>query len=233
MQVYNLLPIVFRHAGILETLTVGMVFMSTHATLRVLVTCCAMITASSAAAQIFKWVDENGVTTYSNQRPANANAAGDIEVVENRISVYTPDAALLEAVDTFRQQSNRAGANAAAPQERPSGQYAAPVYVPVPVAPDPCADEGSAYCNEMYTGYYPYAPAVGHRVYRRYKRVPQIRLRPGTIAGQVVGMDGYIPGNSANARRYGRGPMHSLSRPALEPRSTGGRRPVQLPSRFR
>ena len=206
--------------------------MSARTKLRVLITCSAIIAASSTSAQIFKWVDENGVTTYSNQRPAVATAPGEVAVVENRISVYTPDARLLEAVDAFRQRSNAIGVNAAAPPAAPSSQYVTPVYVPVPVAPDPCTEYRSAHCNDTYTGYYPYGPVIGHGVYRRYKKIPQIRLRPGTIAGQVVGMDGYIPGNSANARRFGHVPAQSLSRPAFEPRSTGGR-PVQLPARLR
>lgn len=206
--------------------------MSVRATLQVLLTCSAIIAASSTSAQIFKWVDENGVTTYSNQRPADATAVGEIGVVENRISVYTPDASLLQAVDAFRQRSNENGVKPA-PQARPSSEYVTPVYVPVPVEPDPCTGYRSVDCNEIDAGYYyPYAPVVGHRRYRRYKRIPQVHLRPGTIAGNVVGMDGYIPGNSANAPRFGHAPMRSLSRPALEPRSTGGR-PVQLPTRLR
>lgn len=206
--------------------------MSVRATLRVLLTCSAIIAASSTSAQIFKWVDENGVTTYSNRRPADAKVAGEIGVVENRISVYTPDPSLLQAVDAFRQRSNQIAVNAAPSRAGPPVQSVAPIYVPVPVAPDPCADERSAHCDEIYTGYYPYAPVVGYGRYRRHKRIPQVHLRPGTIAGNVVGMDGYIPGNSANAPRFGHAPMRSLSRPALEPRSTGGR-PVQLPTRLR
>jgi len=199
-----------------------------------LVAVAAILPVSAASAQIYKWVDEHGITNYSNQRPADPKAPQQVGVVESNISVYTPDRHLLQAVEAFRIRSNEIGLNAGAPKASPANQYAAPVYVPVPVASDPCVSYRAAGCNEFYTGYYPYAPVVGHRLHRRpHKRIPQIYLRPGAIAGQVVGIDGYIPGNSANARRFGPTRTRSLSRRAVEPSFTGGRRPVQLPSRFR
>jgi hypothetical protein len=207
--------------------------MSVHVTIRLLTACAAIFAASTAGAQIYKWVDENGVTNYSNQRPADPKTSQQLGVVESNISVYTPDTNLVQAVDAFRMRSNEIGLNPAAPEASASNQYAAPVYVPVPVASDPCTDYRAAHCNELNTGYYPYVPVVGHRFYRRrHKRIPQIQLRPGAIAGHVVGMDGYIPGNSASARRARPAPLRSLSRRAVEPSFTGGR-PAQLPSRFR
>jgi len=205
---------------------------SVYATIRLLMMCAAIFAASNPAAQIYKWVDENGVTNYSNQRPADSGMSRQVAVVDSNISVYTPDPGLAQAVDAFRMRSNAIGVNAAAPETSPANQYAAPVYVPVAVASDPCADYRAAHCNEIYSGYYPYAPVAGHHAYRRQRRIPQILLRPGAIAGQVVGMDGYIPGNSANARRFGHIRSHSLSRRAVEPGFTGGR-PAPLPSRFR
>lgn len=212
----------------------AMAEMSMRAFIRCLVAVAVILPVTAASAQIYKWVDESGVTNYSNQPPAEPKAPQRVDVVESNISVYTPDRSLLQAVEAFRIRSNEIGLDAAAPKASPANQYAVPVYVPVPVASDPCGGYREAHCNEFYTGYYPYAPVVGHRPYRRrHKRIPQIRLRPGAIAGQVVGTDGYIPGNSANARRFG--PTHSrfFSRRAVEPSFTGARRPVQLPSRFR
>jgi hypothetical protein len=200
-------------------------------TIRWLMVCAAIFSASTACAQIYKWVDENGVTNYSHQRPTDAKAPRQVEVVENNISVYTPDPSLVRAVDAFRMRSNELGLNAAAPAVSHPNQYVMPVYVPVPVPSDPCAGYRSAHCGEFYTGYYPYAPVVGHRRFRhRNTAIPQIRLEPGAIAGQVVGTGGYIPGNSANARRFGPAPSRSLSRPAFEPSFTGG---GPAPSRFR
>lgn len=212
----------------------AMAEMTVRTFIRCLIAVAAMLPVSAASAQIYKWVDENGVTNYSSQRPADTKAPQHVGVVESNISVYTPDRSLVQAVEAFRIRSNEIGVEASAPEASPVNRYAAPAYVPVPVASDPCGGYREANCNEFYTGYYPYAPVVGHRFYRRrHKRIPQIRLKPGTIAGQVVGANGYIPGNSAYARRFGPRPSHSLSRRAVEPSFTGGRRPVHLPSRWR
>ncbi len=210
-----------------------MVSMFVRATIRLLMAAAAFFAASVAGAQIYKWVDENGVTNYSSQRPAGPKAPGKVGIVEDNISIYTPDPGLVEAVDAFRVRSNEIGRDARAAEVSPANQYTTPVYVPVPLSPDPCAGYRTAHCDELYTGYYPHAPVAGHRGYRRrHQWIPQKQLRPGAIAGQVVGMDGYIPGNSANARRFGPAPARSVSQRAFEPSSAGGR-PVQLPSRFR
>lgn len=199
---------------------------------RILLVAVGLLPLASVSAQIYKWVDEHGVTNYSNHRPAQAVKGDRIGIVKNRISVYSPDPHLSQAVDEFRMRSNTIGANNAASPAAPPQQFSAPVYVPAPVAPDPCGGD----CTGFYEGYYPYAPGFGRYGYRHWrKRIPQVRIKPGTIAGQVVGRDGYIAGNSANAQRYGRGSVHRPFRPAFEPSSTGGRRgrPVQLPSRYR
>jgi len=201
--------------------------------LGLLVAAAAITPLSAVGAQIYKWVDENGVTNYSNRQPAQATAPRTVRVVEDNISVYTPDPALTRAVDAFRMRSNEIGANAAAPLAPPPSDYSAPVYVPVPVASDPCAESRAAHCNEFYPDFYPYAPVAGYGPrFRRHKRIPQVHIPPGTIAGKVVGMDGYIPGNSANARRFGPAPVRPGLRHALEPSSTGGR-PAPRPTKFR
>src|SRR2546430_7686989 len=48
-------------------------------------------TGGTAYAQIYRWVDEAGKTHYSDQAPAG----GTPDTVAERISVYTPDPALL------------------------------------------------------------------------------------------------------------------------------------------
>lgn len=202
-------------------------------TFQLLVAIAAIIAVSAASAQIYKWVDDRGITNYSNQPPADPQTSPQVEVVASNISVYTPDPSLLEAVEAFRMQNHQIGLNAAAAQASPANQYAVPVYVPVPVASDPCADDRAAHCDEFYTGYYPYVPVVARRAYNaRHKRIPQTWHRRGAVAEQVVGMDGYTYGNSAGAGRFGHAPSRFLSRRAMEPRRTIGS-PVQLPSQFR
>ncbi|HXV11715.1 MAG TPA: DUF4124 domain-containing protein [Burkholderiales bacterium] len=199
--------------------------------LRVVVAAAALAPLPAFCAQIYKWVDERGVTNYSNHQPARATAPRGVGVVENNISVYTPDAALTRAVDAFRMRSNEIGANASAPVAPPPYEYSAPVFVPV--ASDPCAEYRAAGCDEFYPDFYPYAPVAGYGPhFRRHKRIPQVHIPPGTIAGQVVGTGGYIPGNSASAPRFGPPPVRPGLRLAIEPSHTGGR-PAQLPARFR
>lgn len=201
--------------------------------IRLLVAAAVLAPLPGVCAQIYKWVDEHGVTNYSNHRPAQATTTGTVQVVENNISVYSPDAALTRAVDAFRMRSNEIGADTAAPAAPPAYDYSAPVYLPVPVASDPCAEYRAAHCNEFYPDFYPHSPVAGYAPYhRRVRRIPQIRLRPGAIAGQVVGMNGFIPGNSANARGFGPAPFRAGLRHAVEPSSTGGR-PAPRPTKFR
>lgn len=201
--------------------------------IRSLLVAVAFLPLPSISAQIYKWVDEHGVTNYSNHRPAQGVKGGQVGTVKNRISVYSPDPHLSQAVDAFRMHSNTIGAYSASKPAAPMQPYSAPAYLPAPVAPDPCAADRAAHCNEVYDGYYPYAPGFGRYRYGHWrKRIPQVWIHPGTIAGQVVGANGYIAGNSANAQRFGRGSVQRPFRPAFEPRSTGGR-PVQLPSQFR
>lgn len=183
-------------------------------------------------AQIYKWVDERGVTNYSNHRPTAGTDEGPVAVVKDRVSVYSPDKGLARAVDAFRMRSNTIAADRSLPAA-PAQQYSAPAYVPAPAISDPCVAYRAAHCNEFYSGYYPDAPGVGYPGHARWrKRIPQVRIPPGTIAGQVVGANGYIAGNSANARQFGGASFNRAFRPAYEPQSTGGR-PLHHPSRFR
>ncbi|OGA54526.1 MAG: hypothetical protein A3G24_13820 [Betaproteobacteria bacterium RIFCSPLOWO2_12_FULL_62_13] len=181
----------------------------------------AILATAPAFAQVYKWVDERGVTNYSNQPPADPKTARKLALVEDGLSVYTPDKAFMQAVDAFRQRSARVSAERVAglerelEAERQARQYAA------------AAEVRAAY---DYSSYYPYGPAVVFVPFRhRPRRIVQPQLTPGTIAGHVtgmngviagnvVGMNGFIPGNSARAPARTVLPSRSL----LEaPRSRG------------
>src|SRR3989449_1052386 len=56
-----------------------------------------LLVARPLSAETYKWVDEKGVTNYSSSPPANAKLAEKTQVVEERLSVYTPDPGLLRA----------------------------------------------------------------------------------------------------------------------------------------
>lgn len=47
--------------------------------------------AFPAGAQMYKWVDEKGQVSYSNTPPPVSGKARNVGVVEDRVSVYTPD----------------------------------------------------------------------------------------------------------------------------------------------
>lgn len=57
----------------------------------------ALVAAMPASAEMYKWVDDNGVVTYSNT-PPTARQPKKIEAVPERVSVYTPDAELSKAM---------------------------------------------------------------------------------------------------------------------------------------
>jgi hypothetical protein len=178
--------------------------MRLHAPIRLLIALVAILAVAPASAQVYKWVDERGVTNYSNQPPADPTAANKVAIVEDKISVYTPDKALMQAVEAARQRSNQGLSERVASLERQleaerrARQYASAAEVQT--AYDPCLGGRAIDCSGIYNGYYPYRPAVVIVPFRyRPRSIVQTQLTPGTIAGNVVGMNGFIPGNSAAA----------------------------------
>lgn len=55
------------------------------------------LAAPPLQAETFKWVDEKGVTNYSNKPPPAGKAAKSLRTVEDRISTYETDPALVRA----------------------------------------------------------------------------------------------------------------------------------------
>jgi hypothetical protein len=94
-----------------------------------------LLVAALARAETYKWVDERGVTTYSNTPPgAKAQVVGD------RISVYTADPALNREVELYRRmdlaeaewlQRQRLMALQATVVYPPEPLYRTAVYFPV------------------------------------------------------------------------------------------------------
>jgi len=58
----------------------------------------ALQVALPAGAQMYKWVDERGVVSYSNSPPPNAGKGARVDIVEDRVTVYTPDRTINEAM---------------------------------------------------------------------------------------------------------------------------------------
>src|SRR5205809_3252931 len=58
------------------------------------------LSAPLAHAETYKWVDAKGVVNYSNAPPPNATKAA---TVPDRISNYTPDPSIKQAIDVDRR----------------------------------------------------------------------------------------------------------------------------------
>jgi len=56
------------------------------------------LAAPPIQAETFKWVDEKGVTNYSNNPPPPGKAAKSLQTVEDRISTYETDPSLIRAM---------------------------------------------------------------------------------------------------------------------------------------
>ena len=153
--------------------------------------------AAHASAEVYKWIDEKGVVNYSNALPPKSKTR-DIAVVENRLSTYTPDKDIIEAMQGARElrRSGRGATSSDVDGARGARSNVA-VLGPAPATRyDPCAGSADSDCQAAFP--YDAWPAFVGR-----QRVPlfaQPQLPPGAIAGQVVGADGFIPGLSAQAQ---------------------------------
>lgn len=197
----------------------------------------AMLAAAPVPAQLYKWVDERGVTNYSNQ-PPDPRLVKDLRPVEDRVSVYSPDPGLVQAVEDARQNGDRRRARrdrierleSQLEAERRARQAAAADTRAS--AYDRCIADGRTDCSALYGVYPPYDPPVVFvRSRPRHQPIPQIMLPPGTTAGQVTAGNGMIPG-TVNSRKgktagtvtgdEGIVPGNSAAAPA---RSTSSQRP--------
>jgi len=172
--------------------------------------------AAPAAAQsykMYKWVDERGVVTYSDRKPLEQKAIESVEPVSRTISLYTPDKALLQAVEAARRGYSQAEFRT----EPVAPRYLAPATALTSATLDPCAQMD---CTEYSGGSYPFPGALPVR--RRAPHLVQAVLPAGAIAG-TVNAPGMIPGQTGtnailpgpfNYRPAGR---PSRSRGPLEP----------------
>jgi hypothetical protein len=148
--------------------------------------------APLASAQLYKWTDDKGVVNYSNKPPAGAPKG--VAVVEDRLSVYTQDPAVLQATQNARERrSLPAPAPAAAERRAPPAAAATAGVVASPGPLDPCIGADlSADC-------YGYGASAAFRGRHRGPRLVQPELTPGAIAGNVNAGGGFTPGLSTQA----------------------------------
>jgi uncharacterized protein DUF4124 len=58
----------------------------------------ALLAVIPAHAQVYKWVDEQGVTNYSSEPPADRKGGPKPAIVTDRISVYAPEPGIQRAI---------------------------------------------------------------------------------------------------------------------------------------
>jgi hypothetical protein len=150
-----------------------------------------LASASAGAAELYRWQDENGVVNYSNTPPPKTRSGKPATVVEDRLSVYTPERSVTDAIERRRTQPQPSASFTRPPE--PERRVSAPPPPP-PIAYDPCANPNDVNCpGYLYDG----APVFNAR--RRHVPLMQPHLPPGTIAGQSAGPNAYIPGQSGTA----------------------------------
>src|SRR5262245_43041789 len=164
-----------------------------------LLACAALLGAAPAASGLlYKWVDERGVTNYSNQPPVNPGAAKNLGPVGGNLSVYSPDPALLKAVASYRQDTydRRLAERVDYLERQLAAEQMARQYTAAAMTPPPAPCVGDCYGGSYYPagiggGFFP----VGHK----NRHLIPSRLPVGATAGNTVGMGGFIPGQSALA----------------------------------
>lgn len=122
-----------------------------RASICLLLACAVTVTIAPASAELYKWVDERGVTNYSNDPPPPAATANKLTHVENKISVYKPDASFMQAVRVVRERAIQALAEPE-PARSPVARIATGQS-----GYEQCLASGRIGCDDLYPGYYPAA----------------------------------------------------------------------------
>ena len=124
--------------------------------IQLLVFFAAIAATAPACAELYKWVDERGVTNYSNEPPPATATANKLTRVGNTISVYTPDESFMQAVQVWRE---RAIQRMSQPEAEP--QAVARASVPPQSGYELCLLSGRVGCDDLYRSHsFSYLPAV-------------------------------------------------------------------------
>lgn len=116
----------------------------------------------ATAQQMYKWVDERGVVSYSNSPPPSAGKAGKVDVVEERVSVYTPDPLISRAIEedaadardakAQQRKREREAARAKSGASNRSDTSAAQKQEQLKAAYDQCVSERRVECDTILAG---------------------------------------------------------------------------------
>jgi uncharacterized protein DUF4124 len=143
-----------------------------------------------AYAQVYKWVDERGVTNYSSEPPADRKAGLKPATVADRISVYAPEPAVQRAISAISLGKDRILSDRIDSLERQlaadrqSSQYAAAAEAhAAQAAYAQCVAERRVDCD-YDSGRYPYASGgVLTVIHRRPRPHIPAMARSGAGAG--------------------------------------------------
>jgi hypothetical protein len=148
---------------------------------------------SHAAAQVYKWTDEKGVVNYSNTPPPKKPGVKPPVVVEETISVYTPEKAVTDSIEDSRKRAatlpppptHVAPPPGAAAADSTAGNRVGVLGPPAPppgAIYDPCAvNPADPRCQQII-----YAPPPGV--------VPRRQIPPGTVTSNVGPSPAVVPG---------------------------------------
>jgi hypothetical protein len=103
------------------------------------------------SAELYKWVDERGITNYSSDPPPPAAIANKLTRIENKISVYTPDESLMQTVKAVRERAIKA-----LTEPEPARSPVARIAVEQS-GYEQCITSGRIGCEDLYPAYYPAA----------------------------------------------------------------------------
>jgi Domain of unknown function (DUF4124) len=187
---------------------------------RMTATLVAVIAGAPAWAQVYKWVDEKGVTHYSDRAPPKLEAIRKVDIVADRLSFYTPnppltrgsersggDPVLSDKVERLERQLQI---------ERQARQYAtAETQAFMTAAYEQCLADRRLDCDG-YGGSLPYAvPVLVSPLRHRRFRPAGFPHMTGLTAGNVVEFPGIMPGNfnGSNAITAGTGASFRSSAP--------------------
>jgi len=158
----------------------------------------AVVSASPAIAQVYKWIDDAGTTHYSDQAPQKRDSARKAAVVPDRLSVYEQpprliassypgrESALNDRVDALERQLQA--------ERRARDSVAAAESQAALAAYQRCLAERRVDCDAYAGVYSPYAAPLVFVPVRRHRPPTRQVPFPGVTAGNVVGQ-GIIPGN--------------------------------------
>ena len=140
------------------------------------------LAAEPARAQMYKWVDERGVTNYSSELPADPKATKKLAQVENKISVYTPDAAFMDAVKALQLQRKKALS-----EPEPERQQVYVIGARSQSAYEQCLASGQPGCDELNNTYYPaYFPGLAVRRGRPVQPTRFLAPAPASMPRAIV-----------------------------------------------